>query len=129
MAHSTFHFSLGLAVGMLALLPGLLGRMKRKERLSPAVARWLFVAYSIGMFAIVPNLLRRVGIPDAVCTGWWMNIFLFHPLIDRVKDGGVLIAEVMVLGCFGLQYLLILVMLKRRLRRGSMHSASDQHCC
>lgn len=117
MAHSIFHFSVGLAIGTAGFLPGVIKALKSGTKVSPAVARWLILSYGLAAAAVVPNLLRRLGLPEPVVSGWWMNLFVFHPLIDRLKQGGMLFGEVIIAACFTLQYALILVMLGKTLRR------------
>jgi hypothetical protein len=45
-----------------------------------------------------------------------MNLFLFHPWIDRVKSGGMLIGELGMVLCFTAQYTFLLLALKRTRR-------------
>ena len=115
MAHSTMHFAIGLAVGTAALLPSVVKAARRGDKLAPPFARWIGIALALAMFAVVPNLLRSSGVPDAICSGWWMNVFLFHPLADRLKQGGMLIGELGIALILTFQYVLLLAALRRAL--------------
>ncbi|MFC1497828.1 hypothetical protein ACFLS1_05040 [Verrucomicrobiota bacterium] len=102
--HSSFHFALGLALGTLTFLPAILRRLLFEQRMAFLMRKWLWVSYALGIFAIIPNILRRIGTPEPVCTGWQMNIFLFHPLINNLKSGGMLIGLAVIIICFIIQY-------------------------
>ena len=115
MAHSTLHFSLGTALGTMMLVRTVLGRLTGREDLALLCGRWLVACYALGVLGIVPNLFRRMGVPETIVGGWWMNIFLFHPLVDQMKTGGMLIGETVILSCFILQYGILLVALRNRL--------------
>lgn len=117
MAHSAFHFSLGMAFGTSMLLRPVFQRLIAGRKLAVCFGKWLIASYGLGVLAIAPGLLGSIGVPETVCRGWWMNIFLFHPLIDKVKTGGMLIGELGIISCFLLQYLLLLAALRKRLRR------------
>ena len=111
MAHSAMHFAIGLAVGTAAFLPSLVKAARRNGKRAPAFARWIGISWALALFAVVPNLLRGFGVPDAICSGWWMNVFLFHPLADRLKSGGMLIGELGIALLLTLQYVLLLAAL------------------
>ena len=76
----------------------------------------LFVL-GLGLLAVVPNILGYVGVPDAFCGGWWMNICVFHPVIDSLKSGGLLTGAVIVAGCAVFQYSLLLTAILRARRQ------------
>jgi hypothetical protein len=73
-----------------------------------------------------PSLLRMAGVPEGVRAGWWMNVFVFHPLINQIKPGGgLLIGEVLILGVFAMQYALLVLALvasRRQLRKARNHA-------
>lgn len=104
MADSALHFGVGLAVGTAAMLPALARAARRRQRLSPGLGRMIIVSYGLALWAIVPNLLRSVGVPPELCSEWPMNLFLLNPLINSWHPGGQLVGEVMLIGCFVLQY-------------------------
>lgn len=117
MAHSTLHFTLGMALGTSMLVRSVLPGFTSARESAALFGKWLIVSYALGFLAIVPNLLRSIGVPEIICGGWWMNIFLFHPLVDKVKTGGMLIGEVGIISCFVLQYALLLAALRVRLHK------------
>ena len=119
MAHTALHFSLGLAIGTIIPAPSVFKQFMRTGRKSGPLRLWLLASYALGTFATVPNILRSLGVPEIVCSGWWMNLFLFHPLIDRLENGGMLIGELILVGCFSFQYLALLLALRSVLRKTS----------
>ena len=102
------HFALGLAVGTAVLLPSVLMKLRAREKTSHATGKLIAVSYALAGLAIVPNLLRHSGMPEYFCGGWWMNLFLFNPLLDRLKTGGMLIGEILIVLFFILHYFVIL---------------------
>lgn len=115
MAHSVIHFSAGLLIGAAAGLPRLTWNWRRREKLAPAVGRWLVQSYATALFAIVPSLLRLVGLPEKLCSGWWMNLFLFHPLMNQMIRGGTIAAAFLIIVLPACQYGLLLFLIRRKL--------------
>jgi len=122
MAHTALHFSIGLAAGALLSAPPVVRKFRRTGQSAMALGIWLGAAYALGIFASVPNILRWMGVPELACSGWWMNVCLFHPLIDDLESGGMLVGELLFAACFGLQYLVLLITL-RWVRRRSLSPA------
>ena len=121
MAHTALHLSAGLAAGTFLPIPSLIKRLTGRRRKSGPLGVWLLAAYALAFFASVPNVLRSLGVPESVCSGRWMNIFLFHPLIDAAKDGGMLIGELLLAACFSVQYAVLLMALHAVKQRTSNH--------
>lgn len=114
MAHSILHFSAGLAVGTIGLFPVLAAKLKRYHGTKAVIlARWLLLAYALGAWAVIPGIIPHLGLSGAFWSGWWMNIFVFHPLIDRLKSGGMLEGTLLFLSCAAFQYLVLLIVLRR----------------
>jgi hypothetical protein len=80
----------------------------------------LLAAYALGAFAVVPGLLPNLGVPQRIAAGWWMNLFLFHPLIDRARHGGVLVGEALIVTLFAAHYALVLSALWLARRRSEL---------
>lgn len=123
MAHSAFHFAIGLAAGTACLLPDVVRAVRRRQQVAQRLRRWIVLAYVCGIVAIIPSILRRLGLPDAFCSGGWMNVFFLHPCVDRLQSGGMLIAEFAIVACFVAHYTTLLVAILRlnRVRwRGSV---------
>ncbi len=116
MAHSTLHFAAGMAVASVFTLPPLLAAWWRRRPLARPFARWCLTSYAVGIFAVVPGILRRLGVPDAICDHPRMNIFLLYPWINDVKPGAVTSGPLIMGAMLGGQYLLLLaaLMLARR---------------
>lgn len=117
MAHIAFHFSVGLATGTVCLLPWLMIMFPANERKANLTGKWIIICYSLGLWAVIPNILRRLGIPENICSGWWMNIFFLHHLINEIKKGGMLIGEITITACFFLQYIVLLITLKTVMKK------------
>ena len=113
MAHTALHFSLGMAIGSATLLPAVAKAWRAGRPVAGAVGRWLAGAYALGVYAVVPSLLGWVGLPPALCSGWWMNVFLLHPLINRFARGGMIAAGAAIIVCFALPYAVLLLGIRR----------------
>lgn len=112
MANITLHFALGILLGAGILLPRVMRALSQQRGVSAATGAWLAAAYALGVYAIVPHLLARAGVPDAFCRGWWMNIFLLHPLIGRLRpDGGALSGQTLLVLVLAVQYTTLLIAL------------------
>ena len=116
MAHSVIHFSAGMLIGALPGLPGLARSWRHREKLSGSLGRWLLQSYGTAFFAIVPSLLRFLGMPDKFCSGWWMNLFLLHPLLDRLIRGGTLAATASIIALPACQYAVLLFLIRQKLK-------------
>ncbi|MDT8390799.1 MAG: hypothetical protein RRC34_09865 [Lentisphaeria bacterium] len=108
-AHVYFHVALGMILGAVIGFKPVLESWYHRRRLAQSLGRWILWTYVGGTFAIAPSLCRMVHLPEAFCRGWWMNIFVFHPLVDQLMDKrGLLIGELLIVGMFGTQYLTLL---------------------
>lgn len=121
-ADSTVHFALGMLTGMILFIHPVIRDKIAGRKLAPAFKTWLIMSYGIAVFAIIPNILRRIGVPDTICNGWWMNIFLLHPLINRLKHGGMLIGRIGIIACFTIQYILLLTAIQLQSHRQLTHN-------
>lgn len=120
MAESVFHFAAGLAVGTAVFLPGLVRRFKTGDRMSAFFARWFLVAFSLAALAIVPGLLVRLGLSQRFLDAWWMNIFVFFPLLNSIKQGGFIVGTAIILLCGAVMYgSLMLAIARQRWKNGS----------
>jgi hypothetical protein len=116
MMHSTLHFSLGMVVGTALTCRPLLDAWRRGAALAPHLRRWLIVAYGLGVYAIVPNLLRRAGVAHDVCEAWFMNVFLLSPALNRLVQGGTIYGPFVMGLLVVLQYLTLLWAVRRASR-------------
>ncbi len=111
-AHVYLHFAAGMAVGALLGFKPLLTRWYLRRSLHPGFAVWIVTTYAAGGFSLIPSLLRLLGAPEAFCRGWWMNAFVFHPLLDRLRPGaGMLVGQTVIVGILATQYILLLMAL------------------
>lgn len=113
MAHTALHFAAGLSLGMalatLALARALRAAAAGAGPLSRPLARLLVWSWGLGLFAIAPNVLRALGLPESFCAGGWMNLCLLHPLLDRWVSGGTVIGGCLLVAALSTQYGLILL--------------------
>jgi len=112
MADAAFHFATGMALGMTLATPRLRQAWDQGRPLAPEILRWLATSWLLGAWALAPSLLRYAGLPESFCHGWWMNLFLFHPLINRLGPHATIIGAAAFVACFALQYGVILLAIK-----------------
>ena len=125
MAHSAVHFAFGMSIGTILSMPQLIKTWWREQPASRTTAQWLILSWSLGILAILPGLLRRAGLPNTFCDGWWMNICLFYPLINILKSGGFILGLIGITFLFFLQYSTIMVaIIKTRKRQHSKDANS-----
>lgn len=122
MTDSTLHFALGMLTGMILFIHPVIRNKIAGRKLAPAFKTWLIMSYCLAVFAIIPNILRRIGVPDTICNGWWMNVFLLHPLINGLKNGGMVIGRIGIITCFTIQYILLLTAIRLQLHRQPAHN-------
>jgi hypothetical protein len=91
----------------------LLAAWKRGAPLAAPLRRWLVVAYGLGVYAIVPNLLRRAGVAHRICESGIMNIFLLSPTLNRLMQGGSITGPFVMGFLIAVQYGVLLRAVKR----------------
>jgi hypothetical protein len=126
MAHSALHFALGAVTGAAAAAPPLAAAWRGGGPLARPYRLWLGASYGLALWAVVPPLLGSLGVPDAVCKAWWMNVFLLHPALTRLKDGGAVAGTLVLLAVGSAQYILLLMgvrLAQRRVRAAGAQSA------
>ena len=105
------HFAFGLAAGTAWMA---VDAIRSSLSVAPCARRMavsLLRAYGFGILAVFPNLLRHIGFPNGLCSGWWMNVFFLNPLIDHLKRGGLLFGEIGILACWVVRYTLLLILI------------------
>ena len=93
-------------------LPPLVRGWLRRDKLAARFRTWFLLSYGVGFYATIPGVLRWMGAPDAFCDGWWMNVFLFYPLINILKPGAMTSGPLALGACFAVQYALLLMAVK-----------------
>ena len=117
MAHSTLHFSFGMVIGSLFALPAYFGAWLKERRPSIFFKQWILWSYAAGTYAVIPGILRRCGVDDAICDAAWMNVFLLYPWMNAVKPGAETMGPLVLGALLGGQYLVLLFALAGALRR------------
>jgi hypothetical protein len=116
MVHVAFHFGLGMLAGTLAAARPVATAWSGRSPVAGPLGRALLAGYALAAWAVVPNLLRHAGCPDAWVDGWWMNLFLLHPLIRRIGFGGAPLGAAVLVFAFAVQYGLVLGAIRRTRR-------------
>ena len=124
MAHSAIHFALGAAVATAAAAPSLRAAFQGRRSLARSVGGWLLLSWAAGLYAIVPGLLHYAGLPDRICNGWWMNVFLFHSALRHVRAGDIIGAMVLA-AFFAAQYAVLLAAIWIVQRRKASKSLAE----
>ena len=106
--HSSLHFAAGVWLGTLLLLPNVYKKLKDNKPTADSIGLLILASYALGVLAIIPSFLRQMGYPEEVCASPLMNIFLLHPLFDKLFSGGMLKGEITMILAFAAQYILIL---------------------
>lgn len=129
MAHTALHFAIGLAAGTALSGPAVLRALRNRRAAvpcAPSVTRMVAWSWTLGLWAIAPNVLRALGLPEAACAAWWMNVFLLHPAVDRLHAGGTLIGGALLVAVLAAQYGLILLAVALAGRRPSPATPSER---
>jgi hypothetical protein len=116
MAHSALHFAVGMAAGAACAAAPLARAWRAGLPVARPYIRWFAASVVGGTIAVAPSLLRRLGVPETVCESAWMNVFLLHPLIDRVKPGGITMGPLLMGAAFAAQYTVLLLAVFRARR-------------
>ena len=126
MAHSAVHFSTGLWLGTLLHLKPFVTALVKRTRLAPRLGRMLLWSYGLAVYAMLPGILENIGVPDAVCHGWWMNIFIFHHLLDVLEKEGLIVGAAGILSGFACHYTLLMTALVVARRRRHRQQLQDR---
>lgn len=113
MAHAALHFAAGMTAGMVLLAPRLKQAWQTRSHLYAAVKWWILAAWGLGFTAIIPSLLKYAGLPESFCSGWWMNVFLLHPLINHFLPQNLILASFIFGSLIAFQYLIIVAAIQR----------------
>ncbi len=116
MAHVNLHLAAGVAAGTGLGLIGVARAVLAARPLAPPIAHMLVLAGALGLWAVGPSVLARLGVPGAH-HAWWADLFVGHRSLDRLTDGGLLIGELALGAAIAGHYLLILLALVRARRR------------
>jgi hypothetical protein len=114
MSHFTLHLSIGMLLGAGLAARHIVRAFGERRRLSCTLGRALLLMYLLGAFATIPHWLSHLGVPAAVCRGWWMNAFILNPAIGKMRpDGGMLIGQTLLALIYAAQYVLLLAAIRR----------------
>ena len=117
MAHANLHMAAGMVLGTAVTLIPVARAWLTQKPLARPIGRMLLAAYALGIWALVPNLVSAAGGPASIHHNPASNIFLLHALIDRRKDGGLLIGELAMVAVLVFQFALLVIAIARVNRR------------
>ncbi len=117
MAQSTLHFSFGMIVGTLTALPSVWRAWRQDRPVARMVGRWCLLSYALGLYAVLPAIIRRLTDDPEIGSGPWWNLFLLYPLLDRLQLPSIVGGELAVTALFMLQYSVIVLAIQRARRR------------
>lgn len=105
-----------MLIGTVFSVPQLWRVWRSGRPVAIAIARWFLLAYGLGLYATLPALFRRLSTcPDGVLSPWW-NLFLGYGWIDQLPLPSIVLGELAIAGLFGLQYVIILLAIRRACR-------------
>jgi|GEM_PF-3442384 len=111
--NSGFFFALGIGIGTLIRMGDLWRAFRSGKHLAASLLAWLAVSYGLGAVACIPNLLRLLHAPEAICAHPAMNIFFLHSWIEHRHAGGYIIGNALTVGWVMLQYTTLLAAIFR----------------
>jgi hypothetical protein len=116
MAHVNLHLAAGLASGMAVGVVPVVRAWIADRPLARAVGFMIAATCALGIWAIVPNLAHKAGIP--IAGHRIADVFVLHTALDRRTDGGLLVGELVIAGTMFAQYAVVIAALVRARRRG-----------
>jgi hypothetical protein len=114
-AHVNIHLALGIAAGTAGTLIPVARAWLAGRPLARPVAIMIGFSYALGLWAIAPNILTKLGVH--VAGRAWADIFVLHTSVDRALRGGLLVGEVAIAAAFVLHYAVVMAALVRAHRR------------
>jgi hypothetical protein len=117
MAHVNLHLAAGLASGLaIGLVPVVRAWIADKPLARP-IGWMIAITCAMGIWAIVPNLAGKAGIP--IAGRRLADVFVLHTFLDRRTDGGLLVGELVIAGTMVAQYVVVIAALIRARRRSA----------
>ena len=113
MTHPTIHFAVGCFAATLLMLPPLCRDGLYGRPLAARFRRWFLVSGALGLVAVIPSLLGRLGLPEPWIRSVWMNVFLLHPWVTEIKSGGAAVGPALLTAWIAFAYGLVLIAIWR----------------
>ncbi len=117
MANVAFHMAAGLGLGAALTIAPVVRAWTSDARRARPIGRMLVAATLCGFLAVIPNVLRWLGLTEGLLQGALANAFVLHPAINRVQSQGMLIGHMLMALFFIGSYLLLLVAIVSTRRR------------
>jgi hypothetical protein len=109
MSHLAFHLVAGWLLGTLLALPRLAREVLAGRPIAGPMGAWLLLSWGVALYAAVPSVLARLGVAGTAGEAPWMNLFLCHALIRRLRLGGDILGAASLGLCFAAQYGLLVL--------------------
>lgn len=116
MAHANLHLAVGMAVGTAITAWPVVRAVAQARPLARPLARVWLVSLTLGVWALVPNLVSAAGLTSSLHRAAWADLFVGHRTIDGRIHGGLLIGELALVAQLTVHYA-VLVWAVRRARR------------
>jgi hypothetical protein len=123
-AHVNIHLALGIAAGTAGTMIPVARAWFAGRPLARPIAVMIGISYALGLWAIAPNILTKLGVHVAGAA--WADIFVLHTSVDRALRGGLLVGEVAIATAFVFHYAVIIAALVRVTRRSGASSPTSR---
>jgi hypothetical protein len=108
-----------MLVGSAYMLPRLWRKWKQDSPLAKTIGAWIIISALLGVYATLPSILRRISVDSEWITSWWVNVFLFYPLIEKLNSPSIVLGELCTALTFATQYTIILLAIFRCIKKGN----------
>ena len=105
MTHTAFHFAVGLTVGTLLALPRVMELWSSGDPLYGRIRQWILLSNALGILAVVPAVLVKIGLVSGPLHGWGWNIFLLYTFFETFWPNTTILGAAATTGLLGLQYI------------------------
>lgn len=104
-----------MVLGTLVALPPVWRAWRQGRPVAHRIARWCLLSYALGLYAVLPAIIRRLADDPQIGSGPWWNLFLFYPLFDHLQLPSIAGGELAIAALFGLQYSVIVLAIRQKL--------------
>lgn len=104
MAHPNLHAALGFTIGSAITMLPVARAWLRGRPMAKSFGLMLLVTYTLGVLAIVPDLLVAAGIYAGVHEIPLRDVFVLHRWLDARLGAGLLIGELILFAHFAMHY-------------------------
>lgn len=117
MAHSSFHYAIGMTAGIIICMPLTVRRWKENKPLFHILLFQFICANFLGVWATLPVFLVKAGLSHCLLSHPSANFFFFYPVINKLASGSTYYGPVMIIALFMFHYFLVIVAIYRVKKR------------